>query len=494
MRNPPPALLRGSIGGAPLAASFGFLLGGIAVTVSSIVGLALGDQLDAGHVGTILVGLSSLAIGGASAKVPLPTRISRPMAMAMFVIGWMSLAFTSWVAMLLSVEYDGVFDALFEAVSAATTTGFTTIEDPQSLSVTGRLLRVSIPWCAGLGVLVVGMGVLPAAVAGIELLPRRHLRGGRQLVTTAREALRNIVALYILLTLALSIGYSLSGLSPFDSASYALSTASTSGLSNHAESLGAFDGAWVPWVASAGMVAAGANLLVVWWAIRGEFEAVWRSSELRLYLLLIVLGISAIFLLGDLSLSESTFAMTSMLSTTGLRSANWAGDLPFEQAILFVAAGVGAMSGSVGSGFRLARVARVALEVGRGLRGLLNPHVVAVVRLDGVAVDESSLDRTYGYLWMHAITLGGVALLLNAGSLDVTGTLSASLALVSNLGILVDRGELVAAVEWSPWTQLIGMVAMVLGRLSIYPVLIFVAGIIRTAERNRPHREAGVEV
>lgn len=492
MRNRRPALLRGTIGGAPLAASFGFFLAGIAVTASSIIGLVLGDDLDVGHASTILVGLAAMAAGGITARLPLPDRISRPMAMAMFVIGWLALASTAWIAMLLSAEYDGALNAMFESVSAATTTGFTTIEDPQTLSVTGRLLRVTIPWCAGLGVLIVGMGVLPAAVAGAELLPMRQLRGGKQLVTTQTEALRNIVGLYFLLTLVLTAGYLVAGLGPFDAASYAFSTASTGGMSNHAESLGAFDGALVPLVASAGMVAAGANLFVVWWALRGQFEAVWRSSELRLYLNVIAFGVIAVFIMGDLSLSESTFAVTSMLSTTGLRSANWAADISFVHAVLFVAAGIGAMSGSVGSGFRLARVARVALEVGRGLRGLLNPHVVAVVRLDGVAVDEASLNRTYGYLWMHAFALGGVALLLNANGVDITGTLSASLALVSNLGIFVNGSELVAVVDWSPWSRAVAMVAMVLGRLSIYPVLVFIAGVVRTAERIRPHREAGV--
>jgi len=273
------------------------------------------------------------------------------------------------------------------------------------------------------------------------------------------------------------VGYAIFGMSPFDSLSYALSTASTGGMANHADSLGSFDSNGIEAVATAGMMAAGANLAIVWWAFNGAWGSVWRSTELRLYASLLLLGVGGVWVGSDgLGLLDSAFAVTSMSSTTGLRSADWAATGAFPTMLLLAAAGIGAMSGSVGSGFRLARTARIALEVRRGLRRLVKPSRVGVIRIDGRAVTEDSLARTYGYLWMHAFTLAAIAILINTTRLDVVGTLTITLSMVSNVGVYVQDGSIQSVVDLGGWSELIGSVAMLLGRLSIYPVLITAAG------------------
>ena len=155
-------------------------------------------------------------------------------------------------------------------MSASTTTGFTTVADPSTLSDSFRLLRVIIPWTTGLGVLVVAMGVLPTAIGGAELLPKRRSGRDLQLASTIPVAIRNILGMYLLLTVGLIIGYAVAGMGGFDALAYGLSTASTGGMANHADSLGYFDSAAVEWVAAVGMAAAGGNLLVVWWACNGR--------------------------------------------------------------------------------------------------------------------------------------------------------------------------------------------------------------------------------
>lgn len=460
------------------------------MTVSAVVGLvADGDAFasPSARASELLLGVASIIVGLSVTRLQAKAVVTRTAAMSMFVAGWTAMTAVAIVAFWLSGELDTPVDALFEAVSASTTTGFTTVPDPQELSRSLLFLRVSLPWAMGLGALLAGMGVLPAAVGGAELLPVRQLRGRQQLVTTLRSSLRNIVGLYLLLTLTLLIGYTISGMRLFNATTYALSTASTGGMANHAESLGHFDSAAVEWVATAGMVAAGGNLLVVWWAFRGRLKPVWQSTELRLYVSLLVLGFVLIRFGGSgLGSSDSAVAIASMLSTTGLRSANWAAGSELTRSVLLVAGGIGAMSGSVGSGFRLARVARVALEVRRSLQKLLNPTRIGIIRVDGVAVKESALGLTYGYLWMHAFTLAGVAALLYANEFDMVATCSFAVGLVSNVGVLVNGTELQSHVDLSGWTESVAAFGMLLGRLSIYPVLLTIAGLGRWLSRFRP--------
>ena len=472
----------------------GLIAGGITVTCSSVVGLlADDDALTTVRLLETALGLASIIIGLALFRVrPDDGRVTRAGAMSMFVAGWVAFNTVAIASFLLSGELGSVIDVIFEAVSASTTTGFTTVEDPQQLSFALRFLRVAMPWVTGLGVLLVSLGVLPAAIAGAELLPERKIRGRSKIATTSWHAFRNTLGLYGLLTMVLIIAFAIAGMGFFDALTYALSTASTGGMANHADSLGHFDNEWIEWVAAGGMAAAGGNLLVVWWAIKGRFDSVWKSTELRLYLSLLVGGFAIVRFGGaGLDSSDSAVAITSMLSTTGLRSANWAANGEFTQALLLVAGGIGAMSGSVGSGFRQARVARVALEVRRSLQQLLAPNRTNIIRIDGVAVDERSLELTYGYLWMHTFTLAGLSVLLFAPGFNIVATLSFALGLVSNVGVLVNGDQLVQHVDLSGWTELVASFGMLLGRLSIYPVLLTISGFFRWVGRFKPHQAIG---
>lgn len=477
----------------PLPFGVGLVVGGSCVMVSAIVGLiADSDVYASERLAELVLGIASIIIGLAVTRLQAQAKISPAAAMSMFVAGWTAMTAVAIAAFWLSGELDTPLDALFEAVSASTTTGYTTVAAPEDLSRSLLFLRSSMPWAMGLGVLLFGMGVLPVAVAGAELLPQRQLRGQQQLVTTTAKAIRNILGLYLFLTISLAVGYLLAGMDLFDGVTYALSTASTGGMANHAASIGHFDSQTIEWIATAGMVAAGGNLIVVWWAFRGKFQPVWRSTELRLYASLLLLGFLVVRFGGsDLGSSDSAVAVSSMLSTTGFRSTNWAQGTELTRAVLIVAGGIGAMSGSVGSGVRLARVARVALEVRRSLQQLLNPHRVGIIRVDGVAVKEDALLLTYGYLWMHALTLAGVAVLVYPKDLDFIATCSFAVGLVSNIGVLVNGDQLQSHVALSGWTEGIASFGMLLGRLSIYPVLLTVAGIGRWLSRHRPARAVG---
>lgn len=486
---------RGTISLLPLPVGLGLIFGGVCVTASAVVGLLTdADRFTTTRISEVALGLAAAGIGSIVSRLQSDQPVTRAAAMVMFVGGWAALTGVGILAFLLAGELESPLDAVFEAVSATTTTGFTTVADPSELSHSLRFLRVILPWATGLGVLFVSAGVLPVAIAGAELLPQRQLDRRRQLVTTVANTIRNVLGLYLILTLALGSAFALAGMSIFDAITYALSTASTGGMANHADSLGFFDSVAIEWIASVGMVAAGGNLLVVWWGLRGRVGAVWRSTELRLYLLIVVVGFIIVRLDSGLSSSDSAVAITSMISTTGLRSANWGSAGGFSIALLLIAGGVGAMSGSVGSGFRIARLARIVLEVWRSLHRLLDPHSVRIVRIDGAAIDESSLSLTAGYLWMQTLALAALSVLIHVTEFDVIATLSFVVAILSNVGVVLDGGQVTNHVSLASWSQIVAIFGMLLGRLSIYPVLIAIAGFSRWLGRLRPHRTAGASI
>ena len=70
-------------------------------------------------------------------------------------------------------------------------------------------------------------------------------------------------------------------------------------------------------------------------------------------------------------------------------------------------------------------------------------------------------------------------------------SLSLVVSTVSNTGIVVDGNEIGNFVSLEAWSEIVASVGMLLGRLSIYPVLITAAGIGRWLGRLRPHKSIG---
>ena len=138
-------LLKGTAGLLPMPFGLGLIAGGITVSASSAVGLIADDDsyalvraLETG------LGFASIIIGLALFRLrPLDRRATRAGAMSMFVASWVAFNTVAIASFLLSGELGSFTEVIFEAVSASTTTGFTTVADPQELSFALRFLRVA---------------------------------------------------------------------------------------------------------------------------------------------------------------------------------------------------------------------------------------------------------------------------------------------------------------------------------------------------------------
>lgn len=171
----PPVHWAGTATTIPLPFGIGLLLGGSVSILAACVGFIEDSTGSGPQWGALGVGLFAIALGWAFTRFRFRGRILPATAMSMLVATWLGLSVVGLLAFIVSGEFGGAGDALFETVSATTTTGFTTVNDPQLLPPTVRMLRVGLQWATGLGVLAAGMGLLPAAVSGVELTPNLSL-------------------------------------------------------------------------------------------------------------------------------------------------------------------------------------------------------------------------------------------------------------------------------------------------------------------------------
>ncbi len=428
-------------------------------------------------------------------RLPGPSVTSAPTLMTMTTVAFLTLIAGGAAAHLLADVTNGVDAAVFEGTAAATTTAMTGL-DPDGLPMGLHMFRSLMQWTGGLAALVVALILVPLVFGGRELIRGgQSERGDRAIITGWTRGARNIVLVYGVFTVVMLIAYLAAGMGLFDSVAHAMTTVSTGGLSTRTASIGAFDSSAIEWVAVGGMAVAGLNVGAVWWVVRGDHKALRRSSELRAFLIVMVLSIVVVslWLNNDYPAAESirtsAVAVVSAMSTTGFSTSSWAAFDNGAQTLLVVLLGIGAMSGSAGGGFRYIRVIEAFRFAARELKRQLHPSAVGVVCLNGRAVSERTLERLTAYMVVLILVVAAGGMLIELGDSQVTpgAALALSISAVSTAGPQVI--DPVALGDLGPVSKLSIAVLMLLGRLSVYIVILSiinaVARVVSTVQNYR---------
>jgi trk system potassium uptake protein len=470
---------------------------GAGLVVSAVV-----DAVAGGPAAAALLACGAVAgVAGAGLRAvsSLPARLRAGSAFAAVVAAWATAVAVSTVAYLVTGTFSRLDDAVVESVAGFTTTAFSVLRRAD-LTTEGVLLwRALTQWFGGFAALVVIVAVLPSlGVGGLEGGERGadarslYLRSPR-----VQALLGRLVVLYVVLTMAGAALYRLGGMTPFDALTYACTTISTGGFGNHPQSFRHFDSAVLEWTGIGGMVLAGANLALVWQGLRGatsrtDLGEVLRSTELRVYLAVLAVAAAAAvaWTVPDggpthQSVRHAVFSVTSVVSTTGHTVTDW-GTWPHgAQAALMLLAGVGAMSGSPGGGFRQLRALVLVGYLRREVVRQLHPRAVLVVRVGRVVVPEAVASRMVAYqvVYLLVVAVGAVALALLGAELVTAASLS--LSAVATVGpALAEASPGLGTTEVPAGARLALTPVMLLGRLEVTAVLVGVASLVRRGDRR----------
>jgi trk system potassium uptake protein len=466
----------------------GFVVG-VAVLTCSVLALgsvAIGLVTDGRQVGEFaLLALVWALVGGALAhQCRVPERLRSTTAFVGVFVAWSAVILVSTT----TYEVLGTFahwdDSIFESVAGFTTTAATVVENPESLSRATLLWRAGTQWLGGLWALLFVVAVLPSiGVGGLDVTEagQRHsgtsLRSRRTLLQ-----LRRLSLLYATLTAAGVVLFLIGGMGPFDSITYAATTISTGGFANHAGSFGHFRSATVEWAGFGGMVLGGANLALLFRALRPDSRRTFlRSYELRAYLGVIFVGGLAVALLTESSegltheaIRQSLFHVASAASTTGHFVGGWGEWEIGAQVLLLAIVGVGAMSGSAGGGFRLVRALTMMGYLRRELVLQIHPRAVTPVRVGRRIVSDAVVSRMIGYQAQYLIVAATGAIAVAALGGELVTAMSGAISAIANfgpaLGDLVPGAGGVLVLPRPARAAL--MPLMFLGRLEIAPVLV----------------------
>lgn len=443
------------------------------------------DLFDNGDV-SVSFALAGLVCAGVAAaelsRVPRPRVNTAPAVFTMVTLSWVVLIAGAAVAHLLADVTTATDIAVFEGAATSTTTAMTSL-DPATFPRGLHLFRALTQWIGGLGGLLVGLVVIPLVFGGYDVSGRgRSVHANTTLLAGRTRGVSKVLVLYASLTVILIAAYALAGLGAFDAVSTAMATASTGGLGTETNSLAGYSSAAVEWVAVAGMAVAGLNLGIVWWAIQRDTTPLARSSELKVYLSVLVGSVAAVAIWIDGSVEApvrtAAVQVTSAMSTTGFITVAWEGLDEGVRTLLLMLVAIGSMAGSAGGGFRYLRVIEAFGFARREVIRQVHPTAVRVVRVDGRAVSERTLQRLNGYMVVFIFTSAVGAALVAVGDSDVdpTAAISLSLSALSTAG--PHLGDTTVA-ELGTVSKLSLAMLMLLGRLSIYAVILTAFNAIR---------------
>ncbi len=424
-------------------------------------------------------------------KVTAPQRLTAGRVFAGIGMLWTVLVLFGAVLYVGSGALTRLDDALIESAAGFTTTSLTFL-DVAETSRSVLLFRSASSWVGGLTAIVIAVVTLPTVLRSLSLVSYKTQRRGLDLVPNPTVGTRRVLWLYCGFTAVFVAAYLLTGVHLSDAVVLALSTVSTGGFTGRADSLAGF-GTTTQLVAGAGMLLAGAGIFVVWWIVRGQLRPLWRSGELRAYLLLLAVATSAMALHKNVDWDEASFMALSALSTTGFAVSDWTAWGTAATVVLLVGAGIGSMMGSAGGGLRVMRAKLLMSTAGGELRRQLDPHSVVLVRRDDETLSQRTLDRLGGHQIAYVALVGVGAMLLGVAGGTLLGSVWGSVSAVSTFGPAV--GEigafgLLSGVERLERLALLPL--MMTGRMSVPPVLAgigLILNVYKTALwRNRYRR------
>ncbi len=405
----------------------------------------------------------------------------------LLVTVWIASGLFGCLPFWLSPHFTGFTDAFFEITSGFTTTGATVLSDVEALPHHLQFWRCFSHWLGGMGVILLGIAVLPVVGIGGMPLYRADFAGvkSEKLKERIKETALALWKIYFLLTLATYVALRWAGMNSFDATCHTFTIIATGGFSTRTAGIAAFNSLAIELIVMLFMLLAGVSFILhhrLWVArsVRGVFADV----ELRFYLMVYAIAATAISLslilrdgYGTASaLRSSLFQAGSILTGTGLASDNYGKWSSLPQLILLGLMFVGGCTGSTTGGLRASRVLLLFKVVGRQFKRLVERRGVFTVRLGRRAIPESTIQSFLNLVYLAFLVNFISCLLLSLSGVDVFTSIAAVVACMFNVGPglgavgpAAHYGYLPAFAKW------VLSFCMLAGRLEFYTVLVIFA-------------------
>jgi len=400
-------------------------------------------------------------------------------------LAWVLMSASAAVPLLIALPELGVTDAYFEAVSGLTTTGATILTGLDELPPSINLWRHTLHWFGGIGIIVLAVAVLPLLGVGGMALYRAEAPGSikdEKLTPRITQTAKALWLTYAGLTLLALLALRVAGMDWFDALCHAFSVVALGGFSTRDASIGYFDSPAIEFVLLLFMLVSMVNFARHFTAVRTRSLMPYRKDP-ELKAMLAILGFSVVVISILLvnneiyppleALRHAVFNVVSVATTTGFSSQNYHVWPIFAPVWMLFLSCIICATGSTGGGIKMFRTLLLARQALREMKQLVHPSAVIPVRIAGQVIPERIAASVLAFIFLYFQTVAVLTFLMLLTGLDLVTAFSSVVASVNNLGPALGptgaAGNYAVLSDVQTW---ICIVAMILGRLEIFGVLV----------------------
>jgi trk system potassium uptake protein TrkH len=456
----------------------------VAMIASAVVSLLYSEYETAMWIA--LSAVITAAFGYTTRRVvQRPTSITVKQGFATVGLAWFVFSIFGALPYLLSGAIPSISDAVFETASGFTTTGASILPDPGVLPKGISFWRALTQWLGGMGVIVLGVAILPLLGTGGMQLARAEAPGPTpdRLTPRFQGTAKRLWIIYAIITV-IEMGFLWVGdMTGFQAVIHSLTTMSTGGFGTEATSIAGFSN-YTKWVITFFMFVAGVSFALHFRAWSKPLRY-WKNSEFRLYSFIIAGAIVIIAggLISDLepmeAVQDAAFNAISLVTTTGFASTDWGMWRPALQIMVVGLMFLGGMAGSTAGGMKTFRLGVLSKAAYADLRRLVHPRGVFVTRFGGKRVTEPIIEAVQSYFLFYMMLFMASTFLLafiDANASEGLGLVTAATAVAASIGnIGPGLGEVGPAGNYAGLPDLAKWLLsslMIVGRLEIFPVLV----------------------
>lgn len=379
-------------------------------------------------------------------------------------------------------------DAYFEMASALTTTGATIFADLDAIPASINLWRHLVQWFGGMGIIVLAVAILPLlGVGGMQLFKAETPGPMKDSKLTPRieQTAKALWLVYAAITGVCVLALHAAGMSWFDALCHAFSAMALGGFSTHDASIGYFDSAPIEIVLTIFQVIAALNFATHYlaWSSRSprayaqdvEAKHVLRLLALSCVGIGVYLYVTGAYTSLNESLRHATFNVVTIATDCGYATQDFAAWPVFAPMWMMFLSCITVSSGSTGGGIKMIRTLVIGRQAANQLTQLMHPRAVLPLRIGGRPMPDTLPAAVLGFTFLYFASVVALTFALLLSGLDFITAFSSVIACINNmgpgLGTVGPSTNYASLTDFQSW---VCTIAMILGRLEIFPLLLLV--------------------
>ncbi len=467
------------------------------------------------HILAFLIPVISLSALGLLLQFLKPKRnqLYQKEGFAVTALVWVIMTLFGAIPFVMNGDIPNYIDACFEMMSGFTTTGSSVIPDITAVSRSTLFWRSFSHWIGGMGILVFALIFIPESNDGSSMFLLRAESPGPQvgkIVSKMRVTTRILYLIYFGMTaievIILMLDKPIAGYEKvqlFFSLLATFGCAGTGGFGFIPGSMQLFH-PFSQYVMAIFLILFGCNFSLYYMLLLKKVKDIFKSEELRSYLLIITAAVGFVFLslfgkfesfpqtyTTEEMFRHSLFQVASLMTTAGYTTTDYDVWPMLAKTTLVVVMFIGAMAGSTAGGIKVSRIVIAVKGAYINVRKLINPRYVPKTKFEGKTLEQNIINDVFAFITLYFFIFLAALFLLSfdpvngqtvhivsdAGAYEVKhgffSNFSAVLTCISNVGPAFEAvGPYAGFAGYNGFSKIILTLTMMLGRLEILPVLI----------------------